>query len=82
MPVTYYIMLPEDSNEELLYETNILGDESFGTFYANSGMNSLHEIVNNHPEMLKHTTITDQSGTKYTVTEFIDKLKQWKLRFN
>lgn len=82
MPVTYYIMLPEDSNEELLYETNILGDESFGTFYVNSGMNSLHEIVNNHPEMLKHTTITDHSGTKYTVTEFIDKLNQWKLRFD
>ena len=82
MPVTYYIMLPDDGNDELLYETNILGDESFGTFYANSGMKSLHEIVNNHPEMLPDTTITDQAGKKFTVTEFIDKLNGWKLRFN
>lgn len=82
MPVTYFIMLPDDGPNELEYETNILGDESFGTFYANSGMKSLHKLVNDHPEMLSKTTIRDQMGTKFTVTEFMDKLNDWKLRFN
>jgi len=75
-------MLPEDGQNELLYESNTLGDESFGTFYANSGMNSLYEIVNNHPELLPHTQIVDQTGVKFTITEFMDKLNEWKLRFN
>ena len=80
--ITYYIKLPDDTNEELKYDANILGTESFGTFYAERGMRSLHTILNKHPEMLQSTRIVTDSGIDFTITEFMDSLDKLKLLFN
>jgi hypothetical protein len=82
MATTYYIMLSDDGQAELDFDANTLGDESFGTFYANRGMKSLMSIVNNHPEMLETLTIVQDSGKKFTITEFLDKLSKWKVLYN
>ena len=32
--MTYYLLLSGDSEKDSIYETNVLGEESFGTFYT------------------------------------------------
>ena len=31
--MTYYLLLDGDSEKDVIYDTNILGEESFGKFY-------------------------------------------------
>ena len=50
--MTYYLLLDGDSSKDVLYDANILGEESFGTFYVEKGMTALNNIVNNKPELL------------------------------
>ena len=35
--MTYYLLLDGDSEQDTLYDTNVLGEESFGTFYVSMG---------------------------------------------
>ena len=72
---TYYILLSDDGPEELMYDSNILGEESFGKFYANTGMKSLHAILNNYPELITEIDIVTDTGVKFTITEFMDRLE-------
>ena len=39
--MTYYLLLDGDSSKDVLYDNNILGEESFGTFYVEKGMTHL-----------------------------------------
>lgn len=78
----YFIFLKDDNRHDLSYDPNVLGTESFGKFYAERGMAVLENIVENHPEMLQSTTIITDKGTKFTITEFLDKLNKLKVLFN
>ena len=40
--MTYYLLLDGDSEQDTLYDTNVLGEESFGTFYVSMGFNLLY----------------------------------------
>ena len=75
-------MLPDDGPNELEYDANVLGQESFGKFYAENGMKSLESIVENHAELLQSTTIVTDTGVEFTITEFLDKLNEWDVLFN
>lgn len=79
---TYYILLPDDGKNELMFDSNVLGTESFGKFYAERGMNSLQLLVDKHPEKLTDITIVTDTGVKFTITEFLDKLNDFKVLFN
>ena len=79
---TYYILLPDDGKNELMFDSNVLGTESFGKFYAERGMISLQTLVDNHPEKLTDITIVTDTGVKFTITEFLDKLNDFKVLFN
>ena len=35
--MTYYLLLDNDSEKDVIYETNVLGEESFETFYPSTG---------------------------------------------
>lgn len=78
----YFIFLPDDNPNDIQYDPNVLGKESFGTFYAERGMETLENIVERHPEMLQDTTIVTDTGIKFTITEFLDKLNGLKVLFN
>ena len=41
----FFIFLPEDDQNDVQYDVNVLGRESFGTFYAEAGMRTLENIV-------------------------------------
>ena len=78
--MTYYLLLSGDSEKDALYETNVLGEESFETFYPSVGFMILSRIVNQQPELLESLQILDEQKNSHTVTEFLDKLEQWKIK--
>ena len=76
--MTYYILLNNDSVEEI-WDENILGEESFGTFYTGNGFKALNNIVTEQPELLETTTIIDEKKKSYSVSEFLDLIGKWKI---
>ena len=44
--MTYYLLLSGDSEKDSIYETNVLGEESFETFYPSAGFMILLRIIN------------------------------------
>jgi|TARA_B100000900_G_scaffold165072_1_gene140120 hypothetical protein len=73
----YYIILSERTED--LWDTNTIGEESFGTFYTGLGYMALHNIINQEPELLSSIKIKDEKGKDYSVTEFLDKVEKWKI---
>ena len=78
--MTYYLLLNGDSEKDSIYETNVLGEESFETFYPSVGVTLLNRILNEKPEVLETIKILDEQKNGYTITEFVDKLAQWKIK--
>ena len=78
--MTYYLLLDGDTEEDALYDTNILGEVSFGTFYPSVGFIMLNRIINEKPELLETIKIIDEQKKSHTITEFLDKLEQWKIK--
>ena len=78
--MTYYLLLNGDSEKDALYETNVLGEESFDTFYPSVGFMILHRIINQQPELLESLQILDEQKKTYTITKFLDKLEKWKIK--
>lgn len=76
--MTYYILLESDSIEDI-WDENILGEESFGTFYAGSGFKALNNMVMRQPNLLENARILDEKNKTYTVEEFLDLLKKWRI---
>ena len=76
--MTYYLLLDGDTEKEAYFSSNILGDESFGVFYPEQGMDVLMKLANNKSKVLEHIRIKDEVGKSYTLEDFIsiiDKLK-------
>tara|TARA_B100001996_G_C18280823_1_gene446857 strand:+ start:260 stop:505 length:246 start_codon:yes stop_codon:yes gene_type:complete len=78
--MTYYLLLQGDTEKDVFYETNVLGEESFEMFYPSIGFMILQRILNDEPEVIKTVKILDERKNAYTVTEFVDKLEQWKIK--
>ena len=77
--MTYYLLLEGDSEEDVYFDSNVLGEESFGTFYTGQGMVALTNIVNQKPELLETIKILDDYKKSYTLTEFFDLLSKLKV---
>ena len=76
----YYILLPGDSESDVLYETNTLGTESFEVFYPSAGFEVLKNIINHKPELLELIKIIDDKKNSHTITKFFDKLENCKIK--
>ena len=76
--MTYYIIM-DNSIPEDLWDENILGEESFGKFYTGNGFTGLNYIIQKEPEALGSVSIIDEKKKSYTVTEFLDTVKEWKI---
>ena len=77
--MTYYLILEGDTEEDVYFDSNVLGEESFGTFYAGQGLVALNNIVNQKPELLETIKILDDYKKFYTLTEFFDLLSKLKV---
>jgi|TARA_Y100001938_G_scaffold150981_1_gene244812 hypothetical protein len=78
--MTYYLLLENDSESDTIFETNILGEESFKVFYPSLGFQLLHRLLTDKPELLEQLKIVDEQKKYYTITEFLDKLEKWKIK--
>jgi hypothetical protein len=78
--MTYYLLLKNDTEEDVYFDSNVLGEESFEVFYPEKGFIALKNIVHNQPELLESLQILDDHKKQYTITEFLDKVEQWKVK--
>ena len=78
--MTYYLLLDNDSEKDVIYETNVLGEESFETFYPSIGFMILQRILNDKPEIVETIKILDDKKNPYTIEEFVNKLEKWKIK--
>ena len=78
--MTYYLLLSGDSEKDSLYETNVLGEESFETFYPSVGFMILQRILNQRLEIIETIEILDEKKNPYTIEQFVNKLEQWKIK--
>ena len=63
-----------------MFSSNILGEESLGSFYPEQGWTALNNMINNSPESLENYTMLNEQGKKYTLTEFLDTVEKLKIR--
>jgi len=75
----YYILLPDDTNGEENYSTNILGEVSFKTFWADQGFDVFERMVYTYPNPLDMITIKDETNKEYTAEEFLNKISNLKI---
>ena len=78
--MTYYLLLSGDNEKDVIYETNVLGEESFGVFYPSIGFIIMSKIINDRPELLEDIKILDDHKTSHSITEFLDKLDKWRIK--
>ena len=78
--MTYYLLLSGDSEKDSIYETNVLGEESFETFYPSVGFMILQRILNQRLEIIETIEILDEKKNPYTIEQFVNKLEQWKIK--
>jgi len=78
--MTYYLLLSGDTEKDVYFDSNVLGEESFGMFYTGQGMLALNNIVNKKPELLETIKILDDTKKSYTLTEFMDILSKLKIK--
>jgi len=77
----YFILLPGDTEADTQYSTNILGEESFNTFWAESGFFALIKMVELAHEQLDQVKIKDSSNKNYTIEQFLSVLKGLKIKY-
>ena len=77
--MTYYILLEGDS-KNAIWDENILGEESFGTFYTGAGFKALNTIVMSESHLVETVKIVDKKNQSYSVEEFVKLISKWKIR--
>jgi len=81
--MTYYIMLPGDTEKDVHFDSNLLGENTgFGIFWAGAGLKILMGMVDSKPEMLPDVKIKTDKGKTLTVEEFLTQIKGLKVRIN
>jgi|TARA_A100001515_G_scaffold141442_2_gene138429 hypothetical protein len=78
--MTFFIMHKKEKKENLMFSSNILGEESLGSFYPEQGWMALNNMINTSPESLENYIILDEKGGKYTITEFLDLVEKLKVK--
>ena len=79
--MTYYLLTKGASgNTDLIDESSMIGEESFGTFYVSMGFNLLQKILNERKEIIDTVKIIDKRKRTYTIEEFVEKLGRLRIK--
>jgi len=77
----YYLLMPGDTEEDALNEANLIGEDSFGVFWAGTGLKTLMSIVDKQPELLPLVKIrSDMSKKSYSIEEFLTAIQKLQIR--
>ena len=76
-----YLLLPGDTSEDTLNEANLLGETSFGVFWAGSALTTLMRMIDEEPDILPHIRIaTDMSKRLFNIEEFLTTISKHQVR--
>lgn len=78
--MTYFILHKEEKKENLMFSSNILGEESLGSFYPEQGWVALNNMIHQSPESISNYTILNEQGKTFTLTELLDKVEKLRMR--
>ncbi len=79
--MVYYLLMPGDTEEDALNEANLIGEDSFGVFWAGTGLKTLMSIVDKQPELLPLVKIrSDMSKKSYSIEEFLTAIQKLQIR--
>lgn len=77
----FFLLMPGDNEEDTLNEANLLGESSFGTFWAGTALKTLMTVVDKDPEILPMMKIrTDMSNKIFSIEEFLTVIQKHKIR--
>ena len=77
----FFLLMPGDSEKDTLNEANLLGESSFGTFWAGTALKTLMAVVDKDPELLPLMKIrTDMSNKIFSIEEFLTVIQKHKIR--
>jgi len=76
----YYLLLLNDSEQDVLNEANLLGTESFDSFWPGSGLIVLMTLVQDNPDALLSVRIKSDDGKSHGVAEFLEIISKLKVR--
>lgn len=77
----FYLLMPGDTEQDTLNEANLLGETSFGVFWAGSAMDVLLKVMDEHPELLVDIRIaTDMSKRLFNIEEFLTTIHGHQIR--
>jgi hypothetical protein len=78
----YFLLMPGDTEEDALNEANLLGEESFGTFWGGRALHTLMKAVDSTPELLPLMRIrSDMSNKIFTIEEFLTAIRKLKIKY-
>ena len=80
--MTYYLLLEGDSEEDVYFDSNVLGEESFDKFYPEKGFWALMNMKDRKPELLEMVTIKKETGEVISLDKFIDIISTLKIQKN
>ena len=75
----YYLMFPGDREEDTLNEANLVGESSFGKFWAGQGLKTVMKIVDGDVDYLAVMTIVSDIGKHMSIGELLDDIKNLKV---
>jgi hypothetical protein len=78
----YFILLPGDTEEAVFLETHLIGESSFTSFYAGTGFKVLKKIIENKPELMPDVRIISDENKRFSVEEFLEILKSFRIYTN
>ena len=74
--MVYYILLKDDTETQIQYSPNILGESSFKNFWTDTGYSILKLIIKKHPNTLNDIKIKDEKSKEYTIDEFLSIIEK------
>lgn len=75
----YFLMFPGDKEEDALNEANLVGESSFGKFWAGQGLKTVMKIANGDVDYLAVMTIRTDTGRYLSIGEFLEEIQKLKV---
>ena len=80
--MTYYLLLEGDSEKDVYFDSNVLGEESFDKFSPEKGFWALMNMKDRKPELLEMVTVKKETGEVISLDQFIDIISTLKIQKN
>lgn len=78
----YFLMFPGDKEEDALNEANLVGESSFGKFWAGQGLKTVMKIVNGDVDYLDVMTIISDDRRYLSIGDFFEEIRNLKVYYN